>query len=135
MSIPVQALARLQRKFLSTKRRSRRPAGKRREVNPSPPSLRSGIENLAELVPTRPGPALQPHLCIVHDETPKEHDGVPIPEKKISADQQSILIEADVPAVSANKGQTKSTPDHVSNAVPDNGTRCRCYSTTTTMLI
>ncbi len=38
---------------------------------------------------------------------------------------QSILIEADVPAVSANKGQTKSTPDHVSNAVPDNGTPCR----------
>src|ERR1700730_4930877 len=60
------------------------------------------------------------------NETPKEHDDVSIPEEKISTDQQSILIEADVPAVSANKGQTKSTPDHVSNAVPDNGTRCRC---------
>jgi hypothetical protein len=38
------------------------------------------------------------------NETPKEHDGVPILKKKISTDQQSILIEADVPTVSAKKG-------------------------------
>src|SRR6202011_1258567 len=60
------------------------------------------------------------------NETPKEHDGVPILKKKISADQQSILIEADIPTVSAKKGQTKPTPDHVSQTVPDNRTRCSC---------
>src|ERR1700737_2919027 len=57
--------------------------------------------------------------------SPKEHDDVSIPKEKISTDKQSILIDPDVPAVSANKGQTKSTPDHVSDAVPDNGTPCR----------
>src|SRR5258706_11167511 len=60
------------------------------------------------------------------NETPKEHQGVPIPKKKISSDQQSILIEADVPTVSAKKGQTKPTSDHVSHTVPDNRTRCSC---------
>jgi hypothetical protein len=47
-------------------------------------------------------------------------------KKKISSDQQSILIEADVPTVSAKKGQTKPTPDHVSHTVPDNRTGCSC---------
>src|SRR5258707_11036835 len=47
-------------------------------------------------------------------------------KEKISTDQQSILIEADVPTISAKKGQTELTPDHVSHAVPDNRTRCSC---------
>jgi hypothetical protein len=59
-------------------------------------------------------------------ETPNEHDGVPVLEEKVSTDQQSILIEADVPTVSAKKGQTKPAPDHVSHTVPDNRTRCSC---------
>jgi hypothetical protein len=57
-------------------------------------------------------------------ETPKKHDGAPVPKKKISTDQQSILIEPDVATVSVKKGQTKPPPDHVSGAVPDNRTRC-----------
>ena len=38
MSILARVRGRLWRKFLSTKRRSRRPAGKRRDVNPRPPA-------------------------------------------------------------------------------------------------
>lgn len=68
------------------------------------------------------------------NEPPKEHDGAPKPKKKISTDQQSILIEADVATVSVKKGQTKPTPDHVSGAVPDDRTAAAA-STTTTMLI
>jgi hypothetical protein len=60
------------------------------------------------------------------DETPKEHDSVPIPEKKISTDQQAILIEADAPTVSAKKGQTELTPDHLSHTIPDNRAGCSC---------
>src|SRR6202011_6280784 len=60
------------------------------------------------------------------NETPKEHDGVAVLKEEISTDQQSILIEADVPAVSAKKGQPEATPDHVSDTVPDNRTRCSC---------
>ena len=48
-----QARARLQKKLLSTKKRSRKAAGKRRDVNARPPSPRSRFEDLAELVPTR----------------------------------------------------------------------------------
>src|SRR6202163_2191477 len=47
-------------------------------------------------------------------------------KKQISTDHQSILIESDVPTVSAKKGQTKPTTDHVSHTVPDNSTRCSC---------
>src|ERR1700737_1107366 len=63
------------------------------------------------------------HHC---NETHQEHDGVAILKEKISTDQQSILIEADVPTVSAKKGQPEATPDHVSDTVPDNRTRCSC---------
>ncbi|SHN78136.1 hypothetical protein SAMN05444170_3588 [Bradyrhizobium erythrophlei] len=44
--------------------------------------------------------------------------------KKISTDQQSILIGADPPTVSAKKGQTELTPDHVSHSIPDNRAGC-----------
>jgi hypothetical protein len=37
-----------------------------------------------------------------------------------------LLIEVDVPTVSAKKGQSKPTPNHESNTIPDNGTRCGC---------
>jgi len=47
-------------------------------------------------------------------------------KEKISTDHQSIVIEADVPTVSAKKWQTKPTPDHVPHTVPDNRTRCGC---------
>jgi len=59
------------------------------------------------------------------NETPKEHDGVPILKKKISTDQQLILIGTDVPTPSAKKGQARPTPDHGPHSVPDNRTRCQ----------
>ena len=46
--------------------------------------------------------------------------------KKISTDQQAILIDADVPTVSAEQRQTKSTADDVARAIPDNRTRGSC---------
>jgi len=58
------------------------------------------------------------------NETPKEYDGAPKPKKKISANQQSIAIEADVVTVFVKKGQTNPPSDQVSGTVPDDRTRC-----------
>src|ERR1700730_18265526 len=47
------------------------------------------------------------------------------PASKAANIRSTATKRPDEPAVSANKGQTKSTPDQVSDAVPDNGTPCR----------
>jgi hypothetical protein len=45
--------------------------------------------------------------------------------QQVVANERPLCAMSSHSAVSANKGQTKSTPDHVSDAVPDNGTPCR----------
>src|SRR5258705_10489729 len=53
------------------------------------------------------------------NETPKEYDGAPKRKKKISANQQSIAIGADVVTVFVNKGQTNQPPAQVSGTGAD----------------